>query len=325
MPSPNAETLLRRFVVKAKFRHIQVLTKLSELGSMRRTAEAVNMTQPAVSQLVADLENLLETPLFFRHARGVEPTQVTRDLLPIALRILSALEDGSEAIANRVMENQGIVRISATSAGIGSLLHGRLHGFALQHPSIQLLVTEFAGNDPIAGLGATPADIVCTRSPAVLPEGWVFDECCPDSLIAICGITHPFAKMGAVPPETLREGKWLLNRVGSASRIRFEGIAATYQFPKDARCQIVQHVPTLSQNLLETGAYLAVCPKSVAEPWIQRGTVVELDTVVTRDLPPLGILWRSDEANMSVTRVATYLKSQPKTTRETPLKIVNTG
>lgn len=66
---PSANTLLNRFVVKAKFRHMQVLIKLAEVGSMRKTADAVNMTQPAISQLVQELEKLLETDLFFRHAK----------------------------------------------------------------------------------------------------------------------------------------------------------------------------------------------------------------------------------------------------------------
>ena len=45
---PSADTLLNRFTVKVKFRHMQVLVKLAEVGSMRRAAQAVNMTQPAI-------------------------------------------------------------------------------------------------------------------------------------------------------------------------------------------------------------------------------------------------------------------------------------
>ena len=78
--SLSANTLLNRFVVRSKFRHMQVLIKLAEIGSMRRTAEAVNMTQPAITQLVAELEKLLETKLFLRHAKGVEPTVAEKAL-----------------------------------------------------------------------------------------------------------------------------------------------------------------------------------------------------------------------------------------------------
>ena len=111
----TADALLRRFMLKAKLRHLQVLMKLAELGSMRRAAQDLNMTQPAVSQLVAEMEQLMETQLFVRHARGVTPTEAAQDLLFAARRIREALQDGSEAIASRLNENSGVVRVYATA------------------------------------------------------------------------------------------------------------------------------------------------------------------------------------------------------------------
>ena len=82
--SAHARVLLNRLLAKARFRHLQVLVKLAEVGSVRRTAEAIGMTQPGVTQLLADLEALLDVPLFHRHARGVLPTAACLDLLPLA-------------------------------------------------------------------------------------------------------------------------------------------------------------------------------------------------------------------------------------------------
>jgi len=50
--------------MRGKFRHIQVLLKLAELGSIQRTAESIGITQSAVTQTLAYLEEMLETPLF---------------------------------------------------------------------------------------------------------------------------------------------------------------------------------------------------------------------------------------------------------------------
>ncbi|MBO6883754.1 MAG: LysR family transcriptional regulator [Marivita sp.] len=90
MPAPDANILMNRLLLKGKVRHMLVLVRLIELGSMRRTATALNMAQPAVTQIVAEMEALLETELFFRHARGVEPTEAAKDLLPVAHRKRSA-------------------------------------------------------------------------------------------------------------------------------------------------------------------------------------------------------------------------------------------
>ena len=308
--SPSADTLLNRFVVKAKFRHMQVLLKLAELGSMRRTAQAVNMTQPAVSQLVSELERLLQTQLFFRHARGVEPTEATRDLLPVAQRVLDAIAEGSEAVANRLNENDGVVRVAASPAAIGGLLHGVLDRFARQHPGIQLHLTETDGSQPAGGISGDRADIICIREPPIKAEGWVFDHCFDDMLIAVCGDRHPFASLKQVHPDMLGEAKWLLNRVGSVARKRFEDLAVENDWPESARCQIIMHIPDLTREMLLTGKYLAILPRSVAIPWLGSGRIKELDTDVTTALAPLGILWRPDKAGPATTTFAKYLVSR---------------
>lgn len=307
MPPPTADTLLRRFVLKAKVRHMEVLIKLTELGSMRRTAQAVNMTQPAVSQLVAELERLLETKLFFRHARGVEPTTATHDLLPMARRVLDALAEGSEAVANRLLENDGIVRVTATPAAIGGVLCGCLDGFAKGHPGIQVHITEAAHYDPLSRVTGDAPDIVCTREPSIVPEGWVFVTCASDELTTVCGKTHPFANRRSGSPEELGQAKWLLNRVGSVARDRFEELALAHDWPPSARCHIVMHIPALTREMLLTGDYLAILPRSVASPWLASEMILDLDTVVTKPLAPLGFLWREDRATPATTRFAEYL------------------
>ena len=80
----TATVLLHRLVARGKFRHIQVLLKLAELGSVQRAAEAIGLTQSSVTQTLAYLESLLGTRLFTRHARGVMPTPLASQLVPVA-------------------------------------------------------------------------------------------------------------------------------------------------------------------------------------------------------------------------------------------------
>ena len=309
MSTSNADTLLNRFFVKAKFRHIQVLIKLAELGSMRRTAEAVNMTQPAISQLVSELERLLEAQLFFRHAKGVEPTEVALDLLPISKRILAALEDGSEAIASRLLQNDGLVRVSASPAAIGGLIQNKIASFADRYPTIQVHVNEIAMGDPTAALTDETVDLVCMRQPPVLPEGWFFEPCLNDQLVAVCGLKHAFAERRIIDVDDLGSARWLLHRVGSVARSCFEDLSREYGWTVESRCQVVMHIPSLTHEMLATGRYVAILPRSVALPWLADGSVVELDTVVTRPLPPLGVLWKRDTAPTATARFAAHLKS----------------
>lgn len=307
---PSANTLLNRFTVKAKFRHMQVLVKLAEIGSMRRAAQAVNMTQPAISQLVSELEKLLETDLFFRHAKGVEPTEATKELLPIAHRILGALEDGAESVANRLQQQSGVVRISASPAALGGMILGTLDRFATRHPGVQVHISQMNDTDPLGGIVEQTADIVCTREPSVLPEGWTFERCAEDKLIAVCGRNHPFASKQTITTVELGQTKWLLNRVGSVARQRFEDIASEHDWPQECRCQMIMHIPELTKEMLATGTYLAILPRSVALPWLASEEVVELQTEIDNPLPPLGFLWSPDQAGTATTSFVTHLRRE---------------
>ena len=141
----NAQTLLTRLTTRARLRHMQALVKLDDLRSMTRAAQAMGMTQPAMTQLVAEMEQLLETTLFLRHSRGVDPTPVAQDLMPVARRILAAMEEGAEAVATRIRRDSGPIRVAATVAAVGALLNRLLPELSRAQPTLQLMVETVMG------------------------------------------------------------------------------------------------------------------------------------------------------------------------------------
>lgn len=306
----TSAALLRRFITKAKFRHMEVLLRVAELGSMRRAAEAVGMTQPSISQLVSELESLLETQLFFRHARGVEPTDATVELLPVARRILAALGDGAELLANRLEKNSGQVRVAASEAGLLGLVHPVLPEFVRRNRAVTLQVVPATGGDPLRHIADGECDILCVRQPEVIPKGWAFQECQDDALITACGAGHPLAGATDISLETLGEYRWLMNRTDSIARARFEEVFAAQGWPETSRCNAILHIPELTHQLLSTGDYLAILPRSVARPFVDRGTMVELSCPMTFPLAPLGYIWKGERASRAETLFAAYLSGR---------------
>ena len=306
---PSADTILSRFVIRAKFRHMQVLVKLAELGSMRRAAEAINMTQPAISQQVSELEKLIGAPLFFRHAKGVEPTEVANELLPVAHRVLSALQDGSEAVAHRMRANAGTVSIAASPAAIGGLLLSTLGAFSEAHPHIQVQIIEGTGLGPDEDMFGS-ADIICTREPRIVPEGWSFVRCLEDRLIVVCGAHHPLAAKADVNELDLGHYKWLMNRSGSVARHKFEEALESYGWSEASRGSLILHVPELTRALLTTHEYLAILPQSVAQPWLSSGLVKSLDTNLTEPLPPLGVMRPSTSQGNAIETFVGFLQER---------------
>ncbi|WBY00233.1 LysR substrate-binding domain-containing protein [Ramlibacter tataouinensis] len=74
-----------------KLRHLQLLVAMDDLGSVNRVAAYLNVTQPAVSKTLAQIEEGLELPLFERTPRGMEPTEHGACLIRHAREILGQL------------------------------------------------------------------------------------------------------------------------------------------------------------------------------------------------------------------------------------------
>ncbi|MEO1607249.1 MAG: LysR family transcriptional regulator [Pseudomonadota bacterium] len=75
-----------------------MFVEAAERASFAGAAEALNVTQAAVSKQMANLEDRLDTSLFFRRHRSVIVTAAGRAYLPVAKRVLAMLEAGLEEV-----------------------------------------------------------------------------------------------------------------------------------------------------------------------------------------------------------------------------------
>ncbi len=304
----SSTVIFRRLITKAKFRHLEVILRVAELGSMRRAAEAVDMTQPSISQLIAELETLLETRLFLRHARGVEPTEATLELLPVARRILATLGEGAEIFASRLDNNRGVIRAAASEAGLLGLIHPILPDFTKRNRNLHVLLETVSSRDPLAQIAGGECDILCIRRQEVTPKGWEFVTCQEDALITVCGPGHPLAHAKSIDMARLGKERWLMNRVDSIARTKFEETMEANGWDTASRCNVVVHVPEITRQMLSTGEYLALIPQSIARPYIVSGTMVELQNALSFPLAPLGFFWKGEQAGRAVSLFASSLK-----------------
>jgi len=133
----SATVLANRLMARARFRHLQALVRLCELGSLQRTAAAMGITQPAVTHLLADLESLLEVTLFQRHARGYTPTEAGHDLLSVAqmtdeqfAQLASRIKGFGETVAGEL--------VVTSLSGMSRLLVPVLERFQTAYPDVVL-------------------------------------------------------------------------------------------------------------------------------------------------------------------------------------------
>jgi len=83
---------------RLKLHDLHVLMMVVQAGSMRKAAERLNSTQPAISRSIADLERTLGVRLLDRSRQGVEPTEYGRVLLDCGLAVFDDLRRGVKNI-----------------------------------------------------------------------------------------------------------------------------------------------------------------------------------------------------------------------------------
>lgn len=307
----NAEAIFSRFTSKAKLKHMLLLVRLFELGSMKRTAEAMNISQPAVSLMVNELESLLEVELFYRHARGVVPTQVTKDLVPVARRIIGAVRDGSEIISSSVNDREGYVRIAATPAAICGAIQPKSAALVEHFGRTLIDINEITAADSLKPITENSCDLLCIRRPNVIPEGWEFHPVTTDSLITVCGAGHALTGASELTPDLIRQQSWLVSRGGSIAKGAFEELIKKYQLDETKFCSIITHTPALTIDLLKQNRMLAYIPRSVATPWLNSGEIVELTKPEPIAIDDIGIMIRSTSNSNVTLAVFELLCDQP--------------
>ena len=294
--SLNAPSLLQRLTTRLKLRHMQALVALADLRGMGRAARAMGISQPAMSQLVGELERLLETQLFLRHSKGTDPTEAALDLLPVARRIVGAAEEAAERVAMRNRHDSGLVRVASTTGGLGALLHAVLPRFAEDYPHVQVQVSLVIGPSRDAAFVSDEYDIVCSSARAVVPEGWTFQPCMADALVVVCGARHPLARRTTVTRKELGRAAWLRNHIATDARQRFDELAAREGWDGLREVQVQSRVTELVWSMLQAGTLLTLVPRSAFVPWLDEGLLKVLPTGLDLPLPDVGCYWKPAQA-----------------------------
>lgn len=120
------------------FRQLKVFVKLYELTSFTATAQALNMTQSAVSKLCQELEEEVGFPLFQRSTRKVEPMDGAADFYLFARELLGTLDAVTRSLADLRTLQKGTVSIAAAPLIFFGLLCDVVAEFHRLHPLIHI-------------------------------------------------------------------------------------------------------------------------------------------------------------------------------------------
>ncbi|PCK22908.1 LysR family transcriptional regulator [Bacillus pumilus] len=125
------------------FVRFEIIAKVVELGSFTATAEALNMTQSAVSHAVASLEAEWGVSLFIRdRKKGITLTEIGQTLLPHIREVLNRVEMIQQEIALTNNIEAGLIRIGTFASASACLLPKLLVSYQKKHPKIEFKFYE---------------------------------------------------------------------------------------------------------------------------------------------------------------------------------------
>lgn len=195
----------RSFARRIDLTSLQLFVAVCELGSIGRAAEREYIAASAVSKRLSDLEAALQTPLLYRHTRGVDLTPAGESLLHHARSVLFSLEKMQAELSEYSTGVRGHVRIHANISAIVQFLPEDLGAFSREHPQVKIDLEEHLSTEVLRAVREGAADLgICSvaaaGNPALQTLPYRHDE-----LVLIVPRRHALAQREAVAFEETLE------------------------------------------------------------------------------------------------------------------------
>lgn len=258
---------------------LSLLRDLSNLGTMSAVAKAANLSRPAVSQHLSQLEREAGMSLFERSSRGVRLTDEGLRLASHAQELLahvSSIEADMAAFRDEVV---GIVKFAAFGSFAGAIASRVCSSLRSQYPELQPVFLEQEPQEALSSLLHRSIDLaVVDDTVALKPDGHALEllDLMEDQFLAAIPDKHPLATSEILSLPQLKEEQWVVN----------ESAAAYQQFVLEA-CEKAGFVPNVSCSSLSSATALSfVANSGMVSVLPELSSVAAPSGVVFRPLEP---------------------------------------
>ncbi|MGV0820850.1 LysR family transcriptional regulator [Martelella sp. AMO21009] len=288
-----------------RLRHLRILALIDEHRSLRAVGAALNRTQPAVSQMVKDLEYALGAQLVERSVRGVELTPAGHVALE---RARSGLSSFDHLQAELKAQPSPILRIGANPALIFNIIPAALRILDAEKGAIRFRLSTGVVGDILHGLWDGQLDCYVGRIdwdqiPQKVMPALRHDPLMRTDLVLACSKSHPLAGRTDIDIASLADWAWVLPPADSNNRIALEAELRNHGVTTPPPMMELTADPGALMTLTRDMQVLTLAPRFVLETRIAAGEVVALDLPDFK-LPPIqiGFVTLAEHENMATIR-----------------------
>ena len=265
---------------RLKLRDLQILAAVVEWRSMAKAAAHLAMSQPAVSESIANLEDALRVRLLDRSARGVQPTIYTDALLKRSRIVFDELRQAVGDLESLANPTVGEVRVSAGDTLAAGLLPEVISRLSRRHPQIVVRVVQAnADRQEFRELRERTIDVALARtSRSFAEEDLEVEILFDDQHRVVAGARSVWARRRKITLVELVNEPWIF----ASNLVIRELIAEAFkarglEIPRE---RVSANSILLRNHLLATGRFLTILPDSVlrynARQWSLKVLPVEL-------------------------------------------------
>lgn len=257
-------------------RRLQVFHAVAKHLSFTKAAEALFMTQPAVTFQIRQLEEHFNTRLFDRAHGRITLTPAGQVALDYAERILGMSAELDTRLKEMSGQVAGPLLIGASTTIAEFLLPQVLGEFKARYPGVvpRLFV---ANSEAVQDRVAERAlDLGFIEGESHLPS-LVTDMICDDELQVVCAPAHPLAKLKSVTPKALTEHGYISREPGSGTREVIDHYLQKAGVAPDTM-QVVMELgsPEALKGLVATGLGFAIMSRATVAKETQLGQLVQV-------------------------------------------------
>ncbi|MFW3907733.1 LysR substrate-binding domain-containing protein [Klebsiella pneumoniae] len=281
------------FSQRIRLRHLHTFVAVAQQGTLGRAAETLNLSQPALSKTLNELEQLTGTRLFERGRLGAQLTLVGEQFLTHAVKVLDALNSAGQALNRKEGLNNDIVRIGALPTAALGILPTVIGQFHKQQKDITLQVATMNNTMLLAGLKSGEIDIGIGRmSDPELMSGLHYELLFLESLKLVVRPGHPLLQE-TVTLSRVMEWPVVVSPKGTVPRQNAEALLQSQGCKMPAGC-IETLSASLSRQLTVDFDYVWFVPSGAVKDDLRRGVLTSLPIATQGAGEPIGILTRVD-------------------------------
>src|SRR3954454_16515075 len=195
-------------------RLLSVLREVALRGSFSAAAEALDYTQPAVSQQIARLEKQVGVKLIEREPRGIRLTPAGEVLVRHTERILAQLAVADEELLEVAAQARGRLRIASFATAAGTLVPRAVASFRRLRPAVEVEISLLDPPESIPAVRRGDLDVAIVEEGGFAgdtpTDGLDVEHLLEDRMWGSLPVDHPLATRQAIDLADLRDDDWML-------------------------------------------------------------------------------------------------------------------